>query len=220
MHATAILNPPLAPARRPDPLAELVYPDSDGQPMADNTRQFRYIVMIQGGIAALFAHDPNVFVAGDLLWYPVEGDNTIRAAPDVMVVFGRPPGDRGSYRQWREGGLAPQVVFEVLSPGNTLAEMVRKFQFYDRYGVEEYYIYDPDRGELDGSIRRNGRLESVQRMEGWISPRLSVRFTLLGTDLVLYRPDGRRFETFLELEQRAERLAERLRAMGIDPNDL
>lgn len=220
MHATAILNPPLAPARRPDPLAELVYPDSDGQPMADNTRQFRYIVMIQGGIAALFAHDPNVFVAGDLLWYPVEGDNTIRAAPDVMVVFGRPPGDRGSYRQWQEGGLAPQVVFEVLSPGNTLAEMVRKFQFYDRYGVEEYYIYDPDRGELDGSIRRNGRLESVQRMEGWISPRLSVRFTLLGTDLVLYRPDGRRFETFLELEQRAERLAERLRAMGIDPNDL
>lgn len=220
MHATAILNPPPVLARQPDPLAELVYPDSDGQPMADNTRQFRYIVMIQGGIAALFAHDPNVFVAGDLLWYPVEGDTTIRAAPDVMVVFGRPPGDRDSYRQWREGGLAPQVVFEVLSPGNTLAEMVRKFQFYDRYGVEEYYIYDPDRGELDGSIRRDGRLESVQRMEGWISPRLSVRFTLLGTDLVLYRPDGRRFETFLELDQRAERLAERLRAMGIDPNDL
>jgi len=27
-------------------LAEIVYPDSDGQPMADNTRQFDYIVMI------------------------------------------------------------------------------------------------------------------------------------------------------------------------------
>nr|WP_230314356.1 Uma2 family endonuclease [Candidatus Contendobacter odensis] len=195
--------------------------------MADNTKQFRYIVMIQGGIAALFAHDPNVFVAGDLLWYPVEGDNTIRVAPDVMVVFGRPPGDWGSYRQWQEDGLAPQVVFEVLSPGNTLAEMTRKFQFYDRYGVEEYYIYDPDRGELDGSIRRDGRLESVQQMQGWISPRLSVRFTLLGIDLMLYRPDGRRFETFLELEQRAEsehqraeRLAERLRALGVDPNAL
>lgn len=216
----ALTAPRVASAPLSNASPEIVYPDSDGQPMADNTRQFRYIVTIQGGLAALFADDPNVFVAGDLLWYPVEGNNKLRAAPDAMVVFGRPPGDRGSYMQWREEGLAPQVVFEVLSPGNTLAEMVRKFQFYDRYGVEEYYIYDPDRGELDGSIRRDGRLESVQRMEGWISPRLSVRFTLLGTDLVLYRPDGRRFETFLELDQRAERLAERLRAMGIDPNDL
>ncbi|CDH44510.1 Uma2 family endonuclease [Candidatus Contendibacter odensensis] len=229
MNATATLNPPVAPIQKLNPVspAEIIYPDSDGLPMADNTKQFRYIVMIQGGIAALFAHDPNVFVAGDLLWYPVEGDNTIRVAPDVMVVFGRPPGDWGSYRQWQEDGLAPQVVFEVLSPGNTLAEMTRKFQFYDRYGVEEYYIYDPDRGELDGSIRRDGRLESVQQMQGWISPRLSVRFTLLGIDLMLYRPDGRRFETFLELEQRAEsehqraeRLAERLRALGVDPNAL
>ena len=36
----------------------------------------------------------------------------------AMVVFGRPKGYRGSYRQWEEGGIAPQVVFEILSPGN------------------------------------------------------------------------------------------------------
>jgi Uma2 family endonuclease len=189
---------------------EIIYPDSDGQPMADNTRQFDYIVMIQGGLAALFAGRPDVFVAGDLLWYPVEGSNTIRAAPDAMVVFGRPPGYRGSYQQWCEDGLAPQVVFEVLSPGNTRAEMARKRQFYERYGVEEYYEYDPDRGELRGWLRREGRLEPIARMENWVSPRLGVRFTLEGTDLVLYRPDGRRFETFVELERRAE--AERQRA--------
>jgi len=71
-------------------------------------------------------------------------------------------------------------------------------------------------------------------MEGWVSPRLRVRFSLDSHDLVLYRPDGRRFETFLELEQRAEaerqraeaewqraeRLAERLRALGVDPDAL
>src|SRR4051812_27387732 len=94
----------------------IVYPDSDGQPMADNTLQFQWIVTIQGGLDALFAADPNVFVAGDLLWYPVEGQPKIRAAPDAMVVFGRPKGYRGSYKQWEEGGVAPQVVFEVLSP--------------------------------------------------------------------------------------------------------
>ncbi len=205
---------PTAPRAASAPLSnsspEIVYPDSDGQPMADNTRQFDYIVMIQGGLAALFAGRPDVFVAGDLLWYPVEGSNTIRAAPDAMAVFGRPPGYRGSYKQWCEDGLAPQVAFEVLSPGNTRAEMTRKRQFYERYGVEEYYEYDPDRGQLRGWLRRKDRLEPIARMENWVSPKLGVRFTLEGVDLVLYRPDGRRFENFVELEQRAE--AERQRA--------
>ena len=224
----ATLESPVASTLKPNPdqPADLTYPDSDGLPMADNTWQFRYIVMIQGGIAALFADDPNVFVAGDLLWYPVEGDNRIRAAPDTMVAFGRPPGDRGSYMQWREGGIAPQVVFEVLSPGNTSSEMSRKFGFYQQYGVEEYYIYDPDWGNLSGWLRQGDRLEQIPKMEGWISPRLGIRFSLEETELVIYRPDGRRFETFLELSQRAdaahqraERLAERLRALGIDPDD-
>jgi hypothetical protein len=43
------------------------YPESDGMPMADTTRQFRLIVMIQGGLEAQFAAQPDVFVAGDLL---------------------------------------------------------------------------------------------------------------------------------------------------------
>jgi hypothetical protein len=55
------------------PRPKIAYPDSDGQPMADNTLQFRWIVTIEGGLDALFINEPNVFVAGDLLWYPVEG---------------------------------------------------------------------------------------------------------------------------------------------------
>jgi hypothetical protein len=81
---------------------ELLYPESDDQPMAENSRQFRYIVTIEGNIAILYADDPNVFVIGDMFWYPVQGRPDIRQAPDIMVAFGRPKGDRGSYLQWRE----------------------------------------------------------------------------------------------------------------------
>src|SRR5262245_45876770 len=119
-----------------EPIEEVCYPESDGRPMADNTKQFRWIVTIQGGLDALFRDSPNVVVAGDLLWYPVEGQNRIAAAPDVLVVFGRPKGDRGAYLQWKEEHIAPQVVFEVLSPGNTPNEMTNKFAFYNRYSVE------------------------------------------------------------------------------------
>ncbi len=79
-------------------LESIIYPDSDGKPMADNTKQFDWIVTIKSGLEVLFKDKPNVFVAGDLLWYPVENHNTIRAAPDALVAFGRPKGHRGSYK--------------------------------------------------------------------------------------------------------------------------
>ena len=64
------------------PPGPIVYPDSDGLPMSDNTLQFEWITTIVGGLDALFSDDPNVFVAGDLLWYPIEGDNKTRTAPE------------------------------------------------------------------------------------------------------------------------------------------
>ena len=129
-------------------LSTIHYPESDGKPMADNTKQFRWILVIEQNLDWLYAQDPQVFVAGDLFWYPVEGRSNIVTAPDVLVVFGRLKGDRGSYKQWEEENVAPQVVFEILSPSNNKTEMDKKLLFYDRYGVMEYYIYDPDRDQF------------------------------------------------------------------------
>ena len=93
----------------PNTAPDIIYPDSDGKLMSDNTKQFRWIVTIKENLEILFASQDDVFVAGDLLWYPVQGDNKIRQAPDVMVVFGRPKKDRGSYKQWEENNIAPKL---------------------------------------------------------------------------------------------------------------
>jgi len=183
---------------------QIIYPDSDGQPMADNTTQFRWIVLLKENLECLFAQNPDVFVAGDLLWYPVEGKPDIRVAPDVFVVFGRPKGDRGSYRQWQEDNIAPQVVFEILSLGNTLKEMLKKQQFYDRYGVEEYYIYNPENNELTGLQRLEDSLTVIEEIKNWTSPRLGIRFVLTPETLEVYYPDGTPFLTTIELKQRAD----------------
>ena len=136
-------------------------------------------------------NDPNVYVAGNLLWYPVEGKPTIRGAPDVLIAFGRPKGLRGSYKQWQEGGIAPQVVFEVLSPGNRVEEMTRKFRLYEKYGVEEYYVYDPYTNVWQGWLRGpDGQLHAIPSMEGWVSPRLGIRFSMQAGDLPGYRAAG------------------------------
>jgi Uma2 family endonuclease len=209
----------------PQPLDVVIYPDCDGQLMSDNTKQFRWIVTLKENIEWLFANNPDVFVAGDLLWYPVEGDAKTRQAPDVMVVFGRPKGDRGSYKQWQEDNIPPQVVFEILSPGNTRAEMNRKLLFYNRFGVEEYYLYDPDQHELTGWMRVDGFLDLIDPMQDWVSPRIGLRFDCSASELQLFRPDGQKCLTYVEIasqaeqeRQRADRLAAYLRSQGIDPD--
>jgi Uma2 family endonuclease len=229
------------------PRPAIVYPDSDGEPMADNTLQYEWIVTIKGNLDILFLDRPDVFVAGDLLWYPVEGDPATRSAPDVMVAFGRPKGYRGSYKQWEEGGIAPQVVFEILSPGNRAGKMIRKFKFYERFGVEEYYIYDPDDYELSGFQRTGKDLVEISALDGWVSPLLGIRFECSGKGLKISYPDGRPFLGFAELgrrnemiererdaiaaerdlvvreldreRERARKLAERLKELGMDVED-
>lgn len=188
------------------PPKPIVYPESDGKPMADNTKQARWIVIFFDNLLALLAETADVLLAADILWYPVEGEPEIRVAPDVLVAFGRPRGDRGSYKQWEEGGTSPQIVFEILSPGNDYAEMADKFDFYERHGVEEYYVYDPDKNALVMYLRRGEVLRRVRPGEGLVSPRLGIRFQLTEPEMTVYRPDGRPFLRFDQLD------AERVRA--------
>ncbi|MEG4627461.1 hypothetical protein Q5691_24655 [Microcoleus sp. w1-18aA5] len=77
--------------------------------------------------------------------------------------------------------------------------------------------------------------------DGWISPRLGVRFGLSETGLEMFGPSGEPFVSFVELAQliqqaearaqqaetlleqersRSQALESRLREMGIDPNEL
>jgi hypothetical protein len=167
-----------------------------------------------------------------------------------MVVFGRPKGYRGSYKQWEEDGIAPQVVFEVRSPANGFKEMLEKLAFYEAYGVEEYYTYDPDpkRNDLTGFQRQEERLRPIDEMNGWNSPRLGIRFDTSGAELRIFAPDGTPFRSHEEIEQerkaeqaarqqaeqerdaeraarqqaeqRAAQLEARLRELGVEPEGL
>ncbi len=196
---------------------DIFYPDSDGKPMANNTEHAERIATTKHGIESVFADRDDVFVAMDLFWYPVKGKPRIVLAPDVMVALGRPPGKRKSYRQWEEGGIAPQVVFEFLSDSNTTSEMAAKAVFFEHYGVQEYYIYDLERKELSGLIRfkeEDDLLEEIPDMNDWTSPRLGIRFDMSSGDLQLYKPDGKPFLSFLEVEalrQQAEAKLEQTR---------
>ena len=98
----------------------------------------------------------------------------------------------------------------------------------------ESAVYDPDRIDLAGWVRYEGRLESIEDTHNWISPRLGIRFSMQEDTLVIYRPDDRPFLSFVEIDQlrqqaqqetqqarqQAEKLAAKLRELGIDPDNL
>lgn len=210
---------------------QLLYPDSDGKPMSDNTVQYRWIVYLVTNLRRLLKNQI-AFVAGDLLWYPVEVTEppAPRQAPDAMVVLGRPAGDRGSYKQWQEDNIAPQVVFEILSPSNTAREMLAKQVFYEQYGVLEMFFYDPDTRDFWGYARENlnHNCEIITPLSlPWTSPILNIRFELSAEGLAIFYPNGEPFqhpEEFIEerdkAQQERDKAFAKLRELGIDPNEL
>src|SRR5262249_32590823 len=92
----------------------------------------------------------------------------------------------------------------------------------DRYGVEEYYVYDPDARTLKGWQRRGAHLEPLKVMPEWVSPRMRIRFDTSGGELRIFAPDGQEVLSNAELveelatereeRERAEKATERERA--------
>jgi Uma2 family endonuclease len=191
---------------------DVIYPDSDGLPMANNQLHFSWIRYLYDILEIHFeGQSDEVTLLADVLWYPVQGDSGVCVAPDVMLAFGRPQlPARGSYRQWIEDDIPPQVVFEILSPGNTTAEMRAKLSFFDKHDVEEYYLYDCEKVTLRAYIRDkvNGRLRELHSTKAWLSPRLGVRFDITTGRLRLITPDGHTLANGIEKARQADAKAE------------
>jgi Uma2 family endonuclease len=221
------------------PVTEVIeYPYDDDEPMADSTLEFDWLELLFAGLEAQYRDATDVTVTSNNFWYPVEGDPLTVVAPDIMVVFGRPKLPRKSYMQWREEGIGPQVTIEVRSASNTRKNLKATFQFYQRFGVQEYYLIDPWRDKLEGWQRDGTKLKKIAKMNGWVSPRLGIRFDAREDGLHVIGADGEEFlmsrerarqqrkvleesqRKTAELEVNREKLAAKLRELGVDPDKL
>lgn len=173
------------------PLRKTVhYPDSDGQPVADNDLQYRVMADLRHALDIRYEAEPGVYVSTDLLIYYVEGDPTARVAPDVFVAFGAGKGDRRSYLVWEEGRL-PDIVFEVASQTGWRKLLGSKKDLYEEIGFPEYIVFDPD-GEfiqprLQGFRLENGRYRSLPLEPGGalVSRTMGLRILPEGKNLRL-----------------------------------
>ncbi len=118
------------------------YPDSDGEPMAEDDAQLFAMIDTISTLRQWFAGRPEVYAGGDMLIYYRMNDNETRVAPDVFVVMGAGNHSRRSWIVWREG-LAPDFVMEMASGSTWRRDMREKRDIYAEMGVAEYWRFDP-----------------------------------------------------------------------------
>ena len=223
---------PLLPGEDPT----VVYPEEEKVPESElqgNARRY-----VQSALSIRYQEWPDIYVAGDLFVYYRMNDAAARLAPDIMVVFGAaesPP--RPSWRVWREGGLTPDFVLEIASPGTVADDAGWKRDRYAVMEVREYWRFDPQSGELMPELLTGEVLDAageyrpspVARDATGIlrghSALLGLDLCVVGSELRLYDPAaGEWLRSHAEseaartaAEARVAQLEARLRAAGIDP---
>jgi Uma2 family endonuclease len=75
--------------------------------------------------------------------------------PDLLYISNSGPVDRLTAKNVQG---APDLVVEVGSPGTRRRDITLKLELYERYGVQEYWVVDPDLDVVTVHLRSEGRL--------------------------------------------------------------
>ncbi|BAY26807.1 hypothetical protein NIES2100_66230 [Calothrix sp. NIES-2100] len=220
------------------PITPIEYPEEDGKPMAEGDLQRKYLVYATDVLEIYFQNRPDVYVSGNLFVYYEQGNPESVVAPDVFVVFGVDNKERRSYKTWEEQDKTPDFVLEITSKTTRSKDQGAKKGIYAFLGVREYFQYDPTGDYL------TPQLQGLRLVEGNYFPVaantltdgtvsltsevLSLELRLDALKLRFYESvTGRKLLTHEEevtarqaAEEKAQKLAAKLRELNIDPDNL
>jgi Uma2 family endonuclease len=173
---------------------EIVYPISDGKPMAESDPARDYLIYGVETLDIYFANQPDVYVSGNLFIYYRQGVPSAVVAPDVFVVFGVEKKKRFTYKVWQEGGILPSFVLEITSATTQENDQPIK---YASLGIQEYFQYDPTGDYLDHQLQGLNLVDGVyQDLPVQISANgeLTIESQVLGLSLTVCNGELRFFE--------------------------
>ena len=128
------------------------------------------------------------------------------------------------YLTW-EFGKVPEVVIEIAS-NKVGEELGEKLEIYEKMRVSYYVVYDPDKnlGESLLHIYKLNTRKYIKTEETWLE-QVNLGLTLWegefeGRKDLWLRWCDERGNVLLTGDERAQLLAEKLREMGVDPDNL
>jgi len=167
----------------------VVYPTSDGQPMAETQIHGESMMYVTSALRWWFrkhGHD-DVYVGSNNFLYYERGNPRAVVAPDVYVVVGAPTHPpRDTYMLWNEP-KGPDFVLEVTSKSTRRDDERHKRAVYAALGVREYFLYDP-RAEwlappLQGWRLHEGAYRAVPAVTVLSNRGVAVASEVLGLEL-------------------------------------
>ena len=189
----------------------VLYPDSDGEPMAASDLHRRQLMWTLQTLETHFVPQPEVYISGDILMYYEKGVPRRVVSPDVLVVFGIGPGPRRTYKVWEEG-KTPDFVMEFSSESTYQNDLSGKRELYAELEIQDYFLYDAEDLYLPSPLMGFQLVEGVYVdvpvgvAGGLHSSALELEFHVGDEGLAIYDPiAGKWLQTPAEIaEARAE----------------
>ena len=225
-------------AQMPD--AAQLYSD---EPEMESSLHYMQLMLLVSSLDWLWRDRQDFFIGANLTVYFSRQQLKSRdfRGPDFFLVKDTEKRDRNSWVVWEEDGRYPDLIIELLSDSTAQIDRGLKKELYqNRFRTPEYFWFSPDSLELEGFRLIGSQYETITpSSQGWLWS--GVLDLYLGVDqgqLRYFTSDGNRVlsppeSAELEMQraeqehqraeqehQRAERLAEQLRALGIEETEV
>lgn len=196
------------------------------EPEMESSLHYVQLSLLVACLEWLWRDKNDFFIGANLTVYYSEQQlrNRDFRGPDFFLIGNTQKRPRRSWVVWQEDGKYPDIIIELLSESTAKVDRnEKKILYQNRFRTPEYFWFDPEDLEFAGFrligqeyqaivANESGRLWSdiLELYLGIYEGKL--RYFTLDGDLVP-TPE----EAALQAQQRAERLADQLRALGIEP---
>jgi len=200
---------------------DIFYPDSDDEPMAATGTHVEAVMLLHQALQDFFADQPDVLVMSDQFLFWVKGDPDSRLAPDAVVVPGVGKELRKSFKIWEENAI-PTAIFETTSKGTVENDEGEKLQTFQKIGVREYFLFDPEALYLHPPLKGYRLSKKVYRRipikNGWMESELGFNIAIEGIMLRLHdrrtgTPVLTRAERVQQVQKQNEEQGQRIAAL-------
>ncbi|PZO35205.1 MAG: hypothetical protein DCF17_19100 [Shackletoniella antarctica] len=210
-------------------LADLM-PDAtqleSNEPEMESSLHYAQLALLVACLEWLWRERTDFFIGANLTIYFSREQLKSRdfRGPDFFLVNQTQRRPRKSWVVWEEGGQYPDLIIELLSPATAKTDRsLKKVLYQDRFRTPEYFWFSPETLEFEGYRLVGQHYEAIapndegHRWSGVLGLSLGVQDDALR----YFHPSGELVPTPEEAaavaQERAARLAEQLKALGIKP---
>jgi Uma2 family endonuclease len=209
-----------------------IFPPGDllsDEPPLETYRHLKQLILLLTCLERLWSDRQDFFAGGNMsIYYSTRQRRSedVRG-PDFFVVLQTDRRERKSWVVWEEEGRYPNFILEILSDSTAQNDRGLKKQLYqDVFRTPDYFWFDPYKLEFKGFKLNYRQYEEIEpNQQGWRwSEELQLYLGVFNEQLRFFTAQGELVPTPEEAEiqerARSQRLMQRLRDLGVDPEEI